>query len=83
MEPILAAIVGAGVVAASPFVPALRPVAKTIVATGLTVTDKAKTAVAITGEHWLDIVAEAQVEREAEAEARANAVETITIPLEE
>jgi len=79
---VFAALFGVGVVAVSPFVPALRPVAKAVVAGGLAVTDKAKTAVAITGEHWLDIVAEAQVERAAEAQARANAVETITIPLE-
>lgn len=77
----LALLIGAGVVVASPLVPGLRPVAKGAVAGGLLVADKTKAAVAITSEHWMDLVAEAQVERAAEAEARASTVETITIPL--
>jgi hypothetical protein len=80
---ILAALVGVGVVAASPFVPALRPVAKSVIAGGLAVSDAVRTNVAIAGENWMDLVAEAQAERAAEAEARSNVVETITIPLTE
>ena len=76
----LALLIGAGLVVASPLVPGLRPVAKSVVAGGLAVTDKTKSAVALAGEHWMDLVAEAQVERTAEAEARAATVETIDIP---
>jgi hypothetical protein len=80
---ILAALLGLGVVAVSPLVPGLRPVAKSVIAGGLVVTDVVKTNAAIAGEHWMDLVAEAKAERAAEAEARANIVETITIPLDE
>jgi len=80
---ILAALVGLGVVAAAPLVPALRPVAKSVIIGGLILTEKTKTGLAIASEQWMDIVAEAQAERAAEAEARANTVETITIPLSE
>lgn len=78
---ILAALIGIGVVAAAPLVPGLRPVAKSVIAGGLVLTDVVKTNAAIAGEHWMDIVAEAKAERAAEAEARASVVETITIPL--
>ncbi|MCA9952051.1 MAG: DUF5132 domain-containing protein [Anaerolineales bacterium] len=78
---ILAALLGIGVVAVSPLVPGLRPVAKSVIAGGLVVSDALKTNAAIAGEHWMDLVAEAKAERAAEAEARANIVETITIPL--
>lgn len=78
---VLAALLGVGVVAVSPLVPALRPVAKKVVVGGLAVSDAVKTNAAVAGEHWMDIVAEAKAERAAEAEARANVVETITIPL--
>ena len=77
----LALLIGAGVVAASPLVPGLRPVAKGAVAGSLLVVDKTKEVVAIAGEQWMDLIAEAQVERAAEAEARASTIETITIPL--
>lgn len=80
---VIAALLGLGVVAVSPLVPALRPVAKTVVAGGLVVTDAVRTNAAIAGEHWMDLVAEAKAERAAEAEARATVVETITIPLDE
>lgn len=78
---VLAALLGIGVVAVSPLVPGLRPVAKSVIAGGLVVSDALKTNAAIAGEHWMDLVAEAKAERAAEAEARANIVETITIPL--
>ena len=61
----LALLIGAGVVAASPLVPGLRPVAKGAVAGSLLVADKTKAVVAIAGEHWMDLIAEAQVERAA------------------
>ncbi len=76
----LAAVVGLGVVAVSPFVPGLRPIAKTVIAGGMAVASTAATAVAVAGEQWKDLVAEAQAERSAAAEAKAEEIETITIP---
>ncbi len=77
---VLAIILGLGAVAVSPFVPGLRPVAKTVVAGGIAVGATLATAVAVAGEQWKDLVAEAQAERAAVAEAKANVTETITIP---
>ncbi|MEZ4768281.1 MAG: DUF5132 domain-containing protein [Caldilineales bacterium] len=79
----LAVLAGVAVVAAAPLVPALRPTAKKVVAGGVAVVDKTKTAAAVAGEQWMDLVAEARAERMAEAEARAAAVETIEITLPE
>lgn len=79
----LAVLAGAAIVAASPLVPGLRPAAKKVVAGGIAVVDATKTVVAIAGENWMDLVAEAKAERAAEAEARAAAVETIEITLPE
>jgi hypothetical protein len=81
----LAFVVGAGVaiVAASPVIPGLRPVAKALVVGGLAVADIAKTAAANAGEQWQDLVAEAKAERDAEAAARAGVVETITVEMPE
>jgi hypothetical protein len=76
---VLAIVIGLGAVAVSPFVPGLRPAAKTVIAGGLAVAATAATAVAVAGEQWKDLVAEAQAEREAVAEAKANMVETISI----
>lgn len=77
---VLAILVGLGVVAVSPFVPGLRPAAKSVVAGGIAVAASVATAAAVAGEQWKDLVAEAQAERDAVAEAKANVVETITIP---
>lgn len=77
---VLAIVLGVGAVAVSPFVPGLRPAAKTIVAGGLAVGATLASAVAVAGEQWRDLVAEAQAERDAVAEAKANITETITIP---
>ncbi len=79
----LALLAGAAIVVASPLVPGLRPTAKKVVAGGIAVVDATKTAVAVAGENWMDLVAEAKAERAAEAEARASAVETIEITLPE
>lgn len=79
----LAVLAGVAVVAASPLVPGLRPTAKKVIAGGLAVVEATKTAAAVAGENWMDLVAEAKAERAAEAEARANAVETIEINLPE
>ncbi|NJN82293.1 MAG: DUF5132 domain-containing protein, partial [Caldilineaceae bacterium] len=68
----LALLIGAGVVAVSPLVPTLRPVAKAAIAGGLVAADKTKSVGAVASEHWMDLIAEAQVERAAEAEARAS-----------
>lgn len=82
MEAILAAVVGLGVVAVSPFVPGLRPVAKKVIEGGMAVASATVTAAAVATEQWKDLVAEAQAERDAAAEARALAseAESITIP---
>ena len=77
----LAVLAGAAIVAASPLVPGLRPLAKKVVAGGVAVVDATRTAAAVAGENWMDLVAEAKAERAAEAEARAAAVETIEITL--
>ena len=78
---ILALVFGVAVVAVSPLVPGLRPLAKGLVVGGLAVADMAKTAAAAAAEQWQDMLAEAQAERDAEATARAGTVETIDIPL--
>ena len=77
---VVAIAVGLGIVAVSPFVPGLRPVAKSLVAGGLAVAATAKTAATVAGEQWMDLVAEAKAERSAEEQAKAAVAETITIP---
>ncbi len=59
----LAVVVGLGLVAVSPFVPGLRPVAKKLVVGGLVVAAVTKNAITATGEQWMDLVAEARAER--------------------
>ena len=75
MEGILAVVFGFGIVAVSPFVPGLRPIAKKVVAGSLAAAAAAATAAAVTGEHWKDLVAEARAERDAAEEANASAAE--------
>jgi len=75
MEGILAAVLGLGFVAVSPFVPGLRPYAKKLVIGILAAASAAATAAAVTGEHWKDLVAEARAERDAAEEANASAAE--------
>lgn len=77
---VLAIALGLGLVVASPFIPGLRPVAKSLVAGGLAVAASTKTAVTVAGEQWMDMVAEAKAERSADEKAKAEVVETITIP---
>ena len=82
MEEALAVVVGLGVVAASPFVPGLRPLAKKFIATGLVVGSSVTTAAAVAGEHWKDLLAEARAERDAanEHNTTEQPSELITIP---
>ena len=80
---VVAIAVGLGLVAVSPFVPGLRPVAKSLVAGGLAVAAATKSAATTAGEQWGDLVAEARAEREAEEKAKAAVAETITIPMPE
>lgn len=80
---VLAIAIGVGLVAVSPFVPGLRPVAKSLVAGGLAVAAGTKAAVSTVGEQWADVVAEAKAERSAEEQAKAAVAETITIPMPE
>ena len=61
---VVAIAVGLGLVAVSPFVPGLRPVAKSLVAGGLAVATATKSAATVAGEQWGDLVAEARAERE-------------------
>ena len=78
MEGILAAVLGLGFVAVSPFVPGLRPYAKKLVIGSLAAASAAATAAAVTGEHWKDLVAEARAERDAAEQAKAIAAEPET-----
>jgi hypothetical protein len=80
---VVAIAVGLGLVAVSPFVPGLRPVAKSLVAGGLAVAAATKSAATVAGEQWGDLVAEARAEREAEEKAKSAVAETITIPMPE
>ncbi len=80
---VVAIAVGLGLVAVAPFVPGLRPVAKSLVAGGLAVAAATKSAATVAGEQWGDLVAEARAEREAEEKAKAAVAETITIPMPE
>lgn len=52
-------VIGAVVVAVAPRVPGLRDVAKTAVKTGMTIGNKGRDAAVTAGEHWADLVAEA------------------------
>ena len=61
---IIAALIGAGVGA----VPALRPVAKTAVKSGLVVAAAAKGAAVVAGQQWSELVAEAEADRQASGE---------------
>jgi len=83
MEEALAVTLGLGAVAVSPFVPGVRPFARRVVAGGLAAADAVTRAVAVAGEHWTDLVAEARAERAAAAAAKAARVdpdaETIVI----
>ena len=79
----LALLVGVGVVAISPIVPGLRPVAKAAVAGGIVVVDKTKEIAVTAGEQWMDLVAEARAERLADAVAQEEEAQTITIRLPE
>ncbi len=66
---IIAALIGAGIVAVSPLVPALRPVAKTVVKGGLALADAAKGAAVVAGQQWSEVVAQAEADRQAGHEA--------------
>ncbi len=59
MEELLVILVGAGVVALMPLVPALRPAVKTVVKGGLIVAGATKAAAAAAGEQWRSVVSEA------------------------
>jgi len=81
MEGILAAVVGLGVVAVSPFVPGLRPVAKKTIVVGMAAAASTAALAATAGEQWKDLVTEAKAEREADQAKKvaASEPETITI----
>ena len=80
---VVAIAVGLGLVVISPFVPGLRPVAKSLVSGGLALAATAKTAATVAGEQWMDLVAEAKAERSLDEQAKAAVAETLTIPAPE
>jgi predicted flap endonuclease-1-like 5' DNA nuclease len=65
---ILAALIGAGVVAVSPFVPRLRPVAKTAVKGVLAVSDAVVGTTAYVSHQMQELIAESKAEMAAEAD---------------
>ncbi len=78
---IFAAVVGIGIVAVAPFVPALRPAAKKVVVVGMAAASSTAAVAATANEGWKDLVAEAQAERDTTAEQKASGEpEVITIP---
>ncbi len=80
MEELVAILIGGGIVALMPFVPALRPVVKTAVKGGLVVADKTKGATNKVGQQWRDVVNEAKAERQAGVQAEqpvSSAVEPV------
>lgn len=68
MEEIVAILIGAGIVALLPLVPALRPAVKSVVKGGLVVAGAAKGATEPVGKEWRDIVNEAKTEAHAASE---------------
>ncbi len=63
MFEILGIVVGLGIVAISPTVPILRDITKAVVKGGIIAVDTTKEALNASGEHWADLVAEAQAEK--------------------
>ncbi|MEM9538340.1 MAG: DUF5132 domain-containing protein [Cyanobacteria bacterium P01_E01_bin.42] len=71
-NPTRAIAIGVGALVVAPTVlPLLKPVAKATVKTGLSLYEKAKGAMAETGESFGDLVAEAKAELAAEARKKA------------
>jgi predicted flap endonuclease-1-like 5' DNA nuclease len=68
---VLAALIGAGVVAVSPFVPVLRPIAKTAVKGALAVSDAVVGTVTLVSQQVNELVAESKAELDAAAAAEA------------
>lgn len=81
MEGIFAAVIGLGIVAVSPFVPGLRPVAKKAVVVGMAAASSTAALAATAGEQWKDLVTEAQAERDAALEKKVAATEPETITI--
>ena len=75
---VLAALIGAGIVAASPFVPVLRPVAKAAVKGGLAVTEAAVGVASAVGHQVNEAVSKVKADAEAaetDAEVEADATQ--------
>ena len=73
MEELFALLVGAGVVALMPLVPALRPMVKTVVKGGMVVMGATKAATAGAGEQWHTVVKEAKDEIHSDEQATCRA----------
>ena len=69
MEELVAILIGAGIVALMPLVPAFRPVVKAAVKGGLVLSGKTKGATDKVGQEWREVVNEAKMETQAGAEA--------------
>ncbi len=69
MEELFVLLVGAGVVALLPLVPALRPAVKAVVKGGLVVVETTKGTAAAASEQWRSVVKEANAEVHAEEHA--------------
>jgi hypothetical protein len=77
MEELFVLLVGAGVVALLPLVPALRPAVKTVVKGGLILAEATKATAAAASEQWRSVVTEAgdEISSETKALPAASAVE--------
>ncbi|NEQ46687.1 MAG: DUF5132 domain-containing protein [Leptolyngbya sp. SIOISBB] len=74
-----ALVIGATAVAVTPFVlPLVKPALKATIKTGVTAFEKARIAIAETGEAIADVAAEARAEVQAESNSHHNAAPTVT-----
>ena len=60
----LGLLIGAGIVAVSPLVPALRPAAKAVIKGGMALTEMSKGAAASVAAQWVEIVSDTDAETE-------------------
>jgi hypothetical protein len=69
VEELFVLLIGAGVVALLPLVPALRPAVKTVVKGGLIIAGATRATAAAAGEQWRSVVSEAGDEVSSETRA--------------
>ncbi|NJN82294.1 MAG: DUF4332 domain-containing protein [Caldilineaceae bacterium] len=73
---LLGLLVGAGIIAVSPMVSSLRPVAKACIKSGLALADMTKGAAAVAAYQWGTMISEAAEEAEAATAGEDGSVET-------